>query len=220
MQKTITIEIKKGEVLQIVAPESREDGKKAQQAYYQSVFPIAETLGYKRLAQMNVKQKVVSEYDPAALIFYSWPNKEAERWLYGHPKWPSLKASRPDAWSELKIYTETVQKDLTLRFDPTKYYSVVVAWFNAENPGDYERYLDGIAPAVERFGGRFIYKMRNPSFEAHASAAIAPGQITFVEWDKPDGFQRVQKSDEYKKHSKYFGTGLERFEFYWLEPKV
>ena len=217
---SLTITVKKGEVLQLIAPQARADGDQARQDYYKSVFPIAQTLGFKRVGQLAVKQKIVSDYDPGGFIFYTWPSEAAENWLAGHPKWPSLKAKRPQAWSELKIYTDTLDEDLTLNFDPAKFYTVVVAWFNPENPGDYARYLKGIETAVEREGGRFIYKMHQPRFESHASPATAPGQITFVEWNSPDGFQRVQKSVEYKNHAQFFGTGLNRFEFYWLEPKL
>lgn len=216
----LTIEVKKGEVLQLIAPQARPDGNAARQAYYENVFPIAESLGYKRLGQLNVKQKVISDYDPGAFIFYSWPDEEAEESLYSHPDWPALKASRPDAWTELKIYSDTLDEDLTLSFDPAKHYTVVVAWFDPAHPGDYERYLSGIESAVTREGGRFIYKMRRPAFEAHASSLVAPGQITFVEWETSGGFARVQKSKEYKESAEFFNSGLERFEFYWLEPYI
>lgn len=217
---SLTIKAKRGEVLQLIAPQARPDGSSARQAYYDKVFPIAESFGYKRLGQLNVKQKVISDYDPGAFIFYAWPDEDAENGLYAHPDWPALKAARPDAWTELKIYSDTLDEDLTLTFDPAKHYTVVVAWFDPAHPGDYERYLKGIEPAVTREGGRFIYKMRHPEFEAHASSLVAPGQITFVEWNTSDGFARVQKSDEYKASAKFFSAGLERFEFYWLEPNA
>ncbi|MEM9616651.1 MAG: hypothetical protein AAF936_01725 [Pseudomonadota bacterium] len=216
----LTIEVKKGEVLQLIAPQARTDGNSARQAYYDKVFPIAESLGYERLGQLNVKQKVISDYNPGAFIFYSWPDEEAEDGLYSRPDWPALKAVRPEAWTELKIYSDTLDQDLTLNFDPAKQYTVVVAWFDPAHPGDYERYLSGIENAVTREGGRFIYKMRRPRFEAHASSLDAPGQITFVEWDSNDGFARVQKSDEYKANAKFFNSGLESFEFYWLAPSI
>lgn len=216
----LTIEVKKGEVLQLIAPQARADGNSARQAYYDKVFPIAESFGYKRLGQLNVKQKVISDYDPGAFIFYSWPDEKAEDDLYSHPDWPALKAVRPEAWTELKIYSDTLDEDLTLNFDPAKHYTVVVAWFDPAHPGDYERYLSGIESAVTREGGRFIYKMRRPRFEAHASSLAAPGQITFVEWNSSSGFARVQKSDEYKANAKFFNSGLESFEFYWLTPSV
>lgn len=214
-----TVNLAEGQVLQLIAPEARPDGQQARQAYYQSAFPIAESLGYERHAQLNVRQKVASDYDPGAFLFFSWPGEKAAEDFAQHPDWPTLKATRPQAWSELKIYNKTLEDDLSLEFHTSKHYSVVIAWFNPEKPGDYDKYLNGIEPAVERAGGRFIYKMRNPSFEAHASPLEGPDQITFVEWETTDGFATVQGSDEYKAHAKYFGSGLKKFEFYWLKSQ-
>ncbi len=215
----LVIDLQRGEVLQIIAPESRSDGNAARQAYYQAAYPIAGALGYERLGQLSIRQKVVSDYDPGGLIFFSWPDAASVQKFNDDPDWPSIKATRPEAWSELKIYTAELDRDLKLTFDPAKDYTLVVGWGNPDNPDDYERYLSGIEPAVERAGGRFIYKMRNPAFEAHASPAEAPVQLTFVEWDGPDGFAEVQRSDEYLASRQYFGTGLTRFEFYWLKRK-
>lgn len=214
----IVIQMKQGEVLQLIAPEARADDAAARQAYYNAAFPIAESFGFKRLGQLNITQKVISDYDPGAFIFFSWPNENAVNDFANHPQQPSLKAMRSEAWTELKIYNDVLEGDLTLSFDPSKHYTVVVAWFDPAHPGDYERYLTGIESAVNRESGRFIYKMRNPSFEANASPMVAPGQITFVEWDDTDGFARVQKSSEYKANAQFFNSGLDRFEFYWLKP--
>ncbi|MEO0501666.1 MAG: hypothetical protein AAF205_14165, partial [Pseudomonadota bacterium] len=144
------IDLKRGEVLQLIAPETRADGDAARQTYYRSAFPIAEKLGYERLGQLNVAEKVVSDYDPGAFVFFSWPDAAAITRFEDHPDWPAIKATRPDAWRELKVYTAALEEDLRLSFDPAKHYTVVVAWLDAEYPGDYERYLAGIESAVER----------------------------------------------------------------------
>ncbi len=214
--KDVVIELKSGQVLQVIASQIRPDGGAARRTYAQTAFPIASSFGFAPLGTLAVKRKVVSDFEPEAFSFFSWPSEEAVQSFDSHPDWPAIKATRPDAWSELKVYTDTLEEDLSLRFRADKYYTVVAAWFNPENPGDYDRYLSGIESAVERAGGRFIYKMREPSFEAHASALTSPGQITFVEWDKPDSFAEAQKSDEYLANRQYFASGLERFEFYWL----
>jgi len=217
-EEQLVIEVKRGEVLQLIAPESRPDAAAARQSYYDAVFPVADSFGYRRLGQLNVHRRVSSDYDPGAFIFFSWPSEAAAQGFSNHPDWPTQKANRREGWTELKIYNAVMEQDLRLSFDPKKHYSVVVAWFNADNPGDYERYLSGIEPAVVRAGGRFIYKMQSPNIEAHASAPTAPGQITFVEWETENGFAEVQNSPEYLANRQYFATGLERFEFYYLKP--
>jgi uncharacterized protein (DUF1330 family) len=215
--KSLTVELKRGEVLQVVAPQGRADGTEARQKYYRTVFPLAQAQGYRRLGQLNVTRTVISPYKPGAFAFFAWPSQAAADAFASHPQWPALKATRPEAWSELKIYDDLVEEDLSLTFRTDKHYSVVVAWFDPEHPGDYERYLSGIEGAVARSGGRFMLKLRKPSIEVMTDAkAAAPGQMTLVEWDTLDGFEKVQKTPEYAASRKYFGSGLTAFEFYWL----
>jgi uncharacterized protein (DUF1330 family) len=212
-----TLEMKRGEVLQVIASENRPDGGAARRTYGQSAFPIASSFGFQRLGQLNVSQNVISDFAPEAFSFFSWPDQTSVDAFGNHPDWPAIKATRPDAWSELKVYTAELQDDLTLHFDPDKHYSLVVAWLKDDGSEDYARYLSGIEAAVTREGGRFIYKMREPSLESHASPPTAPNQLTFVEWDDTEGFARVQQSPEYQAHSQYFGTSVKRFEFYWMQ---
>ncbi|MCK0127810.1 hypothetical protein [Erythrobacter sp. F6033] len=212
------VEMKRGEVLQVIASELRDDGQAAARKYGQTAFPIAQSFGFQRLGQLNVNRKVISDFDPEVFSFFSWPDQASVDAFAKHPDWPAIKATRPDAWSELKVYSVELQDDLKLQFDPSKHYTVLVAWLKTDEAiGDYNKYLEGIESAVERSGGRFIYKMRNPSMEAHASDPAAPHQLTFVEWETTDGFDKVQASQEYLDHRQYFGTSIERVEFYWLK---
>lgn len=216
-ERGFSISLERGEVLQIFAPEAAEEGANARREFYQSVIPIVEGFGFQRLGQLNVSQRVISDYNPGAFIFFSWPNLAASQRIEATPEWPSIQATRREGWDELKIYGLVLEENLNLQFDPDKHYTVVVAWLDEENASGYSRYLEGIEPAVERAGGRFIYKMRGPMIETIASEPVAPGQITFVEWESTDGFDRVQQSPEYRAHQQYFGSSVERFEFYWLE---
>ncbi|MBD2841249.1 hypothetical protein [Erythrobacter rubeus] len=213
-----SVKMKKGEVLQVIASELRPDSVPAARQYGQSAFPLAQTHGFKRLGQLNVRETVISDFAPQAFSFFSWPSQQAVDDFAAEPGWPAIKAVRPQAWSELKVYSAELEDDLDLQFDPGKHYTVLVAWLNDDDAvTDYNRYLTGIEPAVERSGGRFIYKMRMPSMEAHASDPAAPHQLTFVEWETTDGFDRVQQSQEYLDFRQFFGSSVNRFEFYWMK---
>ncbi|MDY7099531.1 MAG: hypothetical protein SXU28_15460, partial [Pseudomonadota bacterium] len=197
------------------------DGRNAARKYGQTAFPLAQPHGFKRLGQLNVHRKVVSDFAPQAFSFYSWPSQEASNAFEAEPKWPEVKATRPEAWSELKVYSIELEQDLNLSFSPDKHYTVLVAWLKSDEAmADYTRYLKGIEPAVNRAGGKFIYKMFGPTLETHASDPTAPHQMTFVEWDTDNAFENVQKMDEYKAHQQYFSKSMKRFEFYWLTPST
>ena len=213
-----TIDMKRGEVLQVIVSEQRPDGRDAARTYGQAAFPLAQRHGYQRIGQFNVRQTVRSDFKPQAVSFFSWPSQAALDAFSAEPAWPAIKATRPQAWTGLDIYSAELSEDLTIKADRNKHYTVLVAWLKSdEATADYDRYLAGIAPAVERSGGRFIYKMRMPEREAYAPDATAPHQLTFVEWESTDGFDRVQQSEEYLNFRKYFGSSVEKFEFYWMQ---
>lgn len=197
-------------------PEEKTDGDAARQSYYREAFPLGQKFGLKREAQLKIDNTVVSDYKPTGLVFFSYPDQESEKQLMNQPGWPAIKAQRPEAWNELRIYSAAMQDDLDLSFDPAKYYSLVVAWTNPDKPEDYQRYLTGIERALHEAGGRFIYKMINPKMEAHATSLNAPSQLTFVEWDAPNGFAKVQKTEDYKASQPYFRSGVTNVEFYYM----
>lgn len=209
--------LKKGQVLSVVMPANNPDGETARKDYYDQAFTLAGQYGLKRETMLKIDDIIISDYKPGAAIFYSYPDAASEKSLGDDPTWPAIKALRPAAWEELKIFTATVGEDLNLQFDPAKSYTLVIAWLNPDNPDDYQNYLKGIEGAVAEAGGRFVYKMYDPQFESHASGPEAPGQLTFVEWDTLGGFAQARNNPEYQAASKrYFQSGVSKVEFYRL----
>ncbi len=213
---TPRLTVAKGQYLSVIMSETKPDGDAVRQSYYSKAFPLGQKFGLKREVLLKIDNAVVSDYKPSALTFFSYPDEASEKQLTKQPEWPAIKAQRPKAWNELRIYSAAMQDDLDWRFDPTKYYSLVVAWTNPDKPEDYQRYLNGIEKAVHKAGGRFIYKMKAPKMEAHATSLKAPNQLTFVEWDAPNGFAKVQQTDDYKASQPYFLSGVTNVEFYYM----
>ncbi|MEM6585166.1 MAG: hypothetical protein AAF692_05380, partial [Pseudomonadota bacterium] len=106
-----TLDLKKGELLQIVVPEEREEGKAARQSYYQNAFPIAERLGYANEGLLRVRQKVRGEYDPSVFAFFSWPSAEAAQEYRSNPRFAEFKQLRREAWHEMNIYDAEIRED-------------------------------------------------------------------------------------------------------------
>lgn len=210
----VTVTYQQGQLISIITslPNSGEAAREAIAAYGASAFPLASTHGLKREGQLLVKAAPVGDHKPVVAIFYSWPSAAAEAAFNAEPAWPAIRDTRADAWEELRIYTDLVEKDMTLTFDPAKTYTLAMAWINPENPHDYDVYMKGIEPAVAQSGGRFMYKMSDPEFESHSLDAGAPGQVTLVEWDTPQGLENFGKTKGFKDNAKYLSSGVTRFE--------
>jgi uncharacterized protein (DUF1330 family) len=212
------LSIKKGQVFSIVAPDNKVGGEAAVNEYYQRAFPLAESFGLKRHISLKTPRTLVGNYEPSGFIFFSWPDQASEKKLVNHSEWPEIKALRPKAWNELKIYSSLAERDIDITFDSSKFYTLAVAWFNPDRPEDYTNYLAGIEETVNKVGGRFILKVHHPRLEAHASPLIDPGQITVVEWESPEGLAALQESEAFKKFSPLLSSGVTSFELHNIAP--
>lgn len=216
----MTVSYKKGQLVSIISVEANEGeaADTARNTYYATAIPLAERYGLSRDGQLSVIATPQGTHKPAAVLFFSFPSTQAEQDLIAHPDWPTAKALRPAAWKVLRIYSDVVDDDLTLNFRFDKIYSLAVAWINPEKPNDYSSYLNNIEPAVTASGGRFMHKVYDPRFEAHDIAIkLAPGQLTFVEWDSPSGLQAFQKTQGFKDNAALLGSGTTRFELMLLK---
>lgn len=219
--KPMSLELKKGELLSIISVISNqgEAADAARREYYQSAFPLASQYGLTREGQLRVVATPIGDHKSEGIIFFSWPSAEAEAGLEAEVAWPGIKALRPKAWEDLRVFTDEIEEDLALTFDADKTYTIAMAWTNPENPDHYDLYMDGIQDAVAEVGGRFIYKMFDPKFESHKLTSGGPGQVTLVEWDSPQGLANFQSTDGFKANAKYLTSGVTRFEILVLSAQ-
>lgn len=220
--KTVQLDFKKGQVLSFTVIDSKKGAAAtaARDEYYEKAFPLAGQFGLSRDIGFNVVAVPVGAFKPHAVVLFSWPTADAEKQFSAHPDWPPIKAMRPDIWDELRVYNDVLKQDMSLTFNAEKTYTLAAAWINPKHPNDYEKYLSGIQTAVTESGGRFIYKMQNPSFEAHAAPQGAPDQVLLVEWDTADGLQKFGASAGFKANAKYLGSGTSLFELSVLSPTI
>ena len=216
----VEISYKAGQLVSIAAPKVRDGGEAAVKDYFARALPLAGRYGLSRDGVFKIERKLVGDYEPDAIAFFSWPNAESEAAFSAEPAWREIKALRPAGWEELKTYTAPVERDVTLRFDKSKVYTLAIAWLAADHPDDYARYMKNIEPELAAVGGRFVYSMFAPAFEAHASASVAPGRLTIVEWPTLESLAALRARPGYQRHYPLFSSGVSQFEFYEISPLV
>lgn len=218
----VTISYDQGEVLSYVLITSKDgaEAKAARQTYYKTAFPIADQYGLKRDLDLAVPQQLVGKYKADAVAIFSYPNAASVAALNTNPDWPAIKAIRPDAWDELAIFSKPLEQPLEITFDPNKIYTLAVAEIQPGAPDDYNTYMSGIEPGLNEMGGRFIYRMINPTVEAHRHTYDPQVQVTMVEWDTAEALAGFTKSPGYKANSKYFASGVSGFSFFQIAPRT
>ena len=203
-----------GEVVSVISidPADGDQARQARRSYLDDAFGLAGRYGLQRLGVLPVRGVAVGGFKPGAIGFYSWPGAAQSAALESHPQWPAIKARRPEGWDELRIHDVVVDRAVCLSFDPAKTYTMASAWINPERPADYDQYLHNITSTVERIGGRFIFDMRDPAFESHASDDPAPGRVVFVEWDSAEALAALQDTQGFKDNVALLQSGTTRFE--------
>lgn len=208
-----------GEVISVISvdPAAGQDARQARRNYLDQALPLAAGYGLKQLGSVRVATAAVGQFEPGAVVFYSWPGADKAAALETDPRWPAVKAGRPAGWDELRIHEVVAERPVALRFRADKTYTMATAWIDGQRPQDYDRYLRNIAPAVADAGGRFVLDLQNLKFEAHALSGPPPGRVVFVEWDSPGGLEAFQSTASFKENVSLLSSGTTAFELLILD---
>ncbi len=221
--ENITLNLEAGQVLQLALVRSKE-GDEAQairQKYFQTAIPYAESLGDEFLGNLRVKNTLIGENKPTAIAIYAFPDEAAQTAFQSSPDWPEYQRMRREGWDELHVLSTTIASDMTLNFNPSKNYTLAVAWTQPDTLDDYQRYLDGIEPNFDEIGAKYVARFNGVNLQSQTDAGGDPSQLTLVEWDGAPDLKGLQKTEGYQNNSKYFQKAIKRFDFYWLTtPKV
>lgn len=217
-----TIRLESGQRLSFAIAQPKTNDSAATGAlnrYRQQAFPLAKTHGLRPEFTFKVSKVVLGQYTPVSVAMFSWPDALSETEFSAEPEWPTIKALRPQAWDELKIYTDDVPVDTELTLSADKFYTLAIAWFSHEHPTDYDRYMQRIKQQAQEVGAKFLFKLRSPVFESVADKHGSPGQVTLVEWPNRAALAALQASEVYQSNKHLFKKGVSQFEFYVLQPQ-
>ena len=188
----------------------------ARDIFYGEALPMAARYGFSRHATFLVTEVSVGEFKPQGFLLSSWPSQTAFADFQGDPKWPGYDVLRPEIYNDIRYYRDVQEDGLTLTLRDDKYYTLAIAYFNPDNPGDYEQYLSSLEGVVAENGGKFLLKLKSPKLES-LSGEPSPDQLTLVEWNDASGVDRVLSSDAYKANRHFSASGTTELAFYRLK---
>lgn len=219
-EQTRTVTLRKGEVLQLYTEDRNADALQAREALLEATAPLASRYGLKAAVEFAVRATAAGEFKPNSVSLHTAPSLEALTQLSSSADWQAVQPARAAAYNDMKTYSDVVEDNVTLTFDPAKLYTVGIFWVNHENPGDLEFYLDGLKPTVEELGGRFIYYMNDPAISAISTSQPAPGRVIFIEWSDPANLSKLSTMPRYQELQRYRISGTTEFEFHIIQPQM
>ncbi len=173
MNSHTKLSLQKGQILTVAVSRHREGAEDKMQAYFQEVMPIAKPLGFSQLGALNVIEANAGSFEPNNFVgFYAFPSADAASTFAADARWPAIKATRPDIWSELRISHFHVEaaKNVTLRDD--RIYEVRYEFVSAND-----------SPSLEAKGATTLLDLVEGSHEMTPSSLAAPMRIRLLEWE-------------------------------------
>ena len=216
------LRIDRGQLLSVIGIDNK-DGEAAAAArrrYLGGAFPLARSFGLRASVSFRVQDTLAGDFKPEAVSLFLWPDQAAEDRLNNHPDWPALKALRPQAWDELRIYSTVVDEDVQFVLQPDKRYTIAAFWSDTGEQIGFERAMQRERESIVSNGGRVVLTMIEPRQESHASSKRAPRLVSIVEWEDDAAVARfVQNTGD---GGGAFGpsTGVIRFELHRLTLRV
>ncbi|MGB3455941.1 MAG: hypothetical protein WBG08_01365 [Litorimonas sp.] len=213
----LVVDLKAGQVLEMALPKARmgREGREARNRYTRLVVPLMEAQPFEVLGALEVEETVIGQGRPSFVEFRAYRDKSVKSRLEATPEWRELLDYRGKGWRRQDVFSTVLSDDLVLRFDPSKHYTLAVAWTDPARPEDYDRYLAGVETEFAKIGARFLQRFDSVAYRTQDSGReVPPSRIIWVEWDDEDGLDRLLGSEAYSEHAPLFRSGVSDFRFY------
>lgn len=158
---TKTIELKKGEVLDVLHLSQNPDTDEALKSYFKNVIPIGNKLTYQSLAGFKVVGHQQGNHRPQIIAFGKWSSLSKREAFGGQilTEIPDFHALRRSIWSYFGTSYYEMQQDLTVSFVQEKYHAVTSIWLKTAEGSS--TYLQKWQTAVANMGGDILMDMQN-----------------------------------------------------------
>lgn len=174
----VRIELSRGEVLTVAVSRHRDGAEPLMKRYFESVMPIAGPLGFAPKGALDVVEARAGGFHPNNFVgFYGFPSTQAATDFAEDPRWPAVRATRPQIWSELRISHYVVTEPMTWSLRPDRVYEVRYAWGQD-------------APALAPDGGQLLVTLREGAHEMLPKTLGEPSAIQIIEWPNLEAAQR------------------------------
>lgn len=89
-------------------------------------------------------------YHPEGFIgLYKWPTAAAPEQFGRDPRWPPIKATRPEVFRELRVSTIALEEDLAMTFKDDHVYEIQVLWLAKNNADAYSQYVEAMNATLD-----------------------------------------------------------------------
>ena len=197
MNKTHTIELKKGELFLVAIADQKEGKEQLLQEYFGTIMPSAMKNGFTPLGQLHIDNIVkANNFKPNNFIgMFKWPNMSSVQTFMSDFTPEQLKKLRMPIWNEFKAHMIVLQEDKNLVINESKLYEVVTLLT--------EEMVE--INIISENGGRIILNEPIAGYE-DLQGNEAPNHILIIEWNNKktaDTFKKINTLKHKKEEAFY-----------------
>lgn len=188
-----TINLKKGEVLDILVLSSKPDTDKLFDVFKQTAFPVAFSMSYQPLPSFRVTNYTQGNHQPESFIFAKWDSKEIrEKFIVEiEKKVPDFHKQRQGIFSYFGLTYYTMQKNTSFEVNPEKYNVVTAYWQNEKISFDNFKY-DWLQKS-NASGGKIIIELTHG--KSPFGYYYQPDYLVITQWNSKEAFEAFYKKD-------------------------
>lgn len=205
--KLQTIELKKGEVLDILLLTQNPDTEAALKDYFKTAFPVAKRMSYQPQPGFKILQHTQGNLRPESLILGKWSNlKLREEFLTQIIKEvPDFDERRRKIWSYFGLRYYEIQEDLSLTIDRSKYHVATTYWLKSKD--ESEKTFKSWEKMIPKAGGKVLIQLEdgkspfgyqyNPDLFVITVWESEAAFKDFLEQTQKEGLDNIQHVNEF-----------------------
>ncbi|PRX54572.1 hypothetical protein [Flagellimonas meridianipacifica] len=191
----VTLNLKKGEVFDILFLTTREGSQEIFKEYRQTAFPVASEMGFSPLPGFKIRETVQGNYEPTSLILAKWTSLASrEKFLDEiEERVPNFHDMRKKIWSIFNLTYYELSDDYSIQLDREKVI-VATACFKKENTqADFTEFLTQWKKAVKKTNGTL--KMELVNGKSPKGYVYNPDYMVITQWETKEDFNAFQKEN-------------------------
>ena len=189
-----TIELKQGEVLDILFLSQHSEVDDALKSYFQTAFPVAKRMSYQPLPGFKVNRHTQGNHHPDILVLGKWKNLERREAFLTEilEEVPDFHERRREIWSYFGLRYFEMKEDLSFTIDRNAYHVATAFWFadNTKPSKFYEKWLQ----AIGELGGKISLQLREGT--SPFGYQYAPDYFLITSWENEAAFKAFQQRVE------------------------
>ncbi|MEL6974710.1 MAG: hypothetical protein AAGL29_04875 [Bacteroidota bacterium] len=187
-----TIELKKGEVFDMLLLQQNPGKEEAFKSYFQTAGAVAKKMSYRPLGGLKIKAHLQGNLQPSVLVFAKWDDMVKRESFLNQitEEVPDFHERRRELWPYFGLRYYEVKKDLSLKINREKYLIATAYWLNTED--EVSNFYGEWKSKIQSANGEVLVELKDG--KSPFGYRYDPDFFVITSWQSESDFKAFQKS--------------------------